>query len=106
MAANLHHLIFGQSRSLIENFAACLQFADIVQQRRGAHVFDAILGHAHLSRNLRGVERNTVRMVLRKFVVGDEVVQNLQHAIIRFPKFAQPSLSMFVECSRSVCGDQ
>ena len=106
MRLDLRHLIVGEARSLIQDSPARFQLADIVQQRRGSHVFDLVFRQAHLVGNLRSIDGYPVRMILRELVVANELIQDLQHAVVGLPQVAQPALTEFVEGAGGVSRNQ
>ena len=88
MLAHLLVLRRGQLCRFVEDLAADVQFADIVQQGGGAHVFDAFVVESHLRGDARGVDRDAIGVVLGIGIFGDEVPQNHQHAVIGVAQFA------------------
>ena len=102
----LHLLVFlfGQPRGLVEEFAAHIELADIMQQRRGAHVLDPLVRQIEAHRNRRGVHRHAIRVVLRVRVLRDEVAEDEQNAMIGLAELVDLRGLVFVERAHRVAG--
>ena len=105
MGLDLFHLIVGQPRGLIEDFAADFQLADVVQEGGGAHVFHLVVSHAQFEGDLCGVNGDAVGVILRELIVRNHLTQDLQYAEIGLAQLAHALFAMFVQRTHGVSED-
>ena len=103
----LHLLVLrlGQPRRLVEQIAADVELADVVEQRGGACVFDPIEGQVEAGRNLRRVDRDAVAVVLGVLVLRDEVAEDHQNAVIGVAQLGKLCGLVLVKRAHGVAGD-
>jgi hypothetical protein len=89
---HLFDFLIGQPSNLVEEIAADVEFADIVQQGRNAYVLHALFRKTHVARNLCRIHRNAIGMVLRVLIVRNVLAQDLEHAIVGLTQIAQALL--------------
>jgi len=72
---DLGELVRRQARGLVEQLPANVEFADVVQQRRGADVLDPLILQVQAAGDLRLVDRHAIAVVLGVLVLRDEVLR-------------------------------
>src|SRR5258706_13515240 len=110
--ASLGHVLFyfrgffyRQARRFVQKIPADIELADIVKQRRGAYILNALGIKTHFHGNFRGVDRNSIGMVLRVLILGDELAKDNQQAIVGFSQLANLGLHIFVESAHRIGDD-
>ena len=104
MLLNLVVLRTRQPGCLVEELAADLELADVVQETGRAHVFNPIGAELEVHRNSGRVLGDPVGMMFRVLVFGNEVPQDQQYAVIRLAQLAQLVVLVLVERAHEIGG--
>src|SRR6185437_5205085 len=96
---------FCKACSLVKKIATDVELADIVQQRGGAHVLNLLMSHAIAEGDAAGIHRDAIRVVLRVLVLGNELLQDQQHAVISLAQLADLRLLLVIERAHQIRGN-
>src|SRR5438128_340189 len=99
-------LVGGEASGFVKNLAADVQLTEIVEQGSGADLFDSFYRQAHFRGDRAGVYRDAVGMVLGVFILGNEMAENHEDAVIGVTQFRKTAGFVLVQRAHGVGVDE